>query len=67
MSPAVVLVILIVAALFLLALRYSIKHAGKCGDCDGTKCGTCSALNEMALDLQKRGADKTGEETRITE
>jgi hypothetical protein len=58
MNPIVIILIIVIAALFLLALRHSIKNAGKCSDCDGTKCGTCAALNEMAEDLQKKEAGR---------
>ncbi len=49
-----ILLIAVIAALFILALRHSLKHAGDCSDCDGTKCETCSALNSYYEDLKKR-------------
>lgn len=67
MNPVVVIIIVVIAVLFLLALRHSIMHAGKCSDCDGTKCGTCAALNEMAEDLQKKEADRTQKDVRGSE
>lgn len=67
MNPVVVILIIVIAVLFLLALRHSIKNAGKCSGCDGTKCGTCAALNEMAEDLQKKEADRMQNNARGSE
>lgn len=53
MNLASIIILAVIAVLFILAVRYSIRHKDSCAECGGSCTGSCASCRYSQANLDK--------------